>query len=165
MLHFLLIVLHALSGVIAFVAGWMSIIRLRTKPLSGLLWLYLGSLVGLVVFMSGAILIDWPQLSTVQLLIYLGLFALGIYMLVQGYQAYAVQQKHDQGWKVSYVDHVGFTLIALFDGFVIVSAIDLGVPAWGVVVIGVLGVVVGRYAINRARSTIAPRAFSAGMRG
>jgi len=49
--------------------------------------------------------------SSVQLLIYLGLLLLGIYMLVQAYQAYAVQKKQDQGWKVSYVDHVGFTFV------------------------------------------------------
>jgi hypothetical protein len=53
--------------------------------------------------------------------------------------------------------HVGFTLISLWDGFVIVLAIDLGAPGWLVAVLAVLGVVVGirslRWAEGRARAT------------
>ena len=38
MLHFLFIALHAISGIFAFVAGWMSIAQLRTKLITGILW-------------------------------------------------------------------------------------------------------------------------------
>jgi hypothetical protein len=75
-------------------------------------------------------------------------------MLVRAYQAYKVQEEQVQDWRASYIDHVGFTLISLFDGFVIVSAIDLGMPTWVVIVIAVLGVVVGIYAINRTKSSM-----------
>lgn len=34
------------------------------------------------------------------------------------------------GWQRRYLDDIGFTLIALFDGFVVVGAIDLSLPAW-----------------------------------
>jgi hypothetical protein len=46
----------------------------------------------------------------------------------------------------------GFTLISLFDGFVIVSAIDLGSPIWLVVAIGVLGILVGRLGVLRLKA-------------
>jgi hypothetical protein len=38
---------------------------------------------------------------------------------------------HRQGpaWQPKYMDDVGLTLISLFGGFVIVAAIDLGLPA------------------------------------
>lgn len=126
-LHSLFIVLHTISGIVAFVAGWMTInqLRLRKKLAPTTLWIYLGGLVGLVVFMIGAILAHWVGLTNTQRLIYLGLSLLGIYMLFRAYQAHAVQQKQDQIWALAYVDHVGFTLISLFDGFVIVSAIDM----------------------------------------
>jgi uncharacterized protein (DUF2267 family) len=152
--HILFIGLHALSGVIAFIAGWVTIVQLSKKPAATLLWLFLSGLVGLVVFMFGAILVDWSQLGNMQRFIYLGLLLLGLYMLFRAYQAFTVQKKLLEGWKSSYVDHVGFTLISLFDGFVIVSAIDLGLPTWSVVVVSVLGVAVGIYAINRTKTKI-----------
>jgi hypothetical protein len=36
----------------------------------------------------------------------------------------------------------GFTLIALFDGFVLIGAFDLEAPLWLVVAVGVLGVLI-----------------------
>jgi hypothetical protein len=44
----------------------------------------------------------------------------------------------------SMIELVGFTLIALFDGFVIVTAIDAGAPGWLVGVVAVAGVLFGR---------------------
>jgi len=46
-------------------------------------------------------------------------------------------------WWTIYIDHIGFTLISLFEGFIIVSGIDLGAPGWLTAIVAVLGVVVG----------------------
>jgi hypothetical protein len=54
--------------------------------------------------------------------------------------------------RLPYMEHVGFTLIALWDGFVIVLAIDLGAPGWPVIVLAVLGVVVGNRALHWAEA-------------
>lgn len=43
----------------------------------------------------------------------------------------------------------------LFDGFVIISALDLGAPTWLVLAIGLLGIVVGRYALGRVKKSVA----------
>jgi len=46
----------------------------------------------------------------------------------------------------AYIGHVGFTLISLFVGFLVVGAIDLDLPGWlvGVVAVGaVVGGIVG----------------------
>lgn len=54
-----------------------------------------------------------------------------------------------------YIEDVGFTLITLFDGFVIIGALDLGSPVWLVVIVGVLGVLVGRLGIRRVKERAA----------
>jgi hypothetical protein len=44
---------------------------------------------------------------------------------------------------------VGFTLISLFAGFVIVLAIDLGSPAWVVGIVAVVAIVAGQQVVRR----------------
>lgn len=57
-----------------------------------------------------------------------------------------------EGWRLKYIDHVGFNLISLFDGFVIVAAIDLGVPGRLVVAIALLGIAGGIWGVNIVKS-------------
>jgi hypothetical protein len=52
------------------------------------------------------------------------------------------------------IDHIGFSLISLFDGFVIISAIDLQAPGWLVAVIAVGAVALGIFAINLRKKTL-----------
>ena len=52
------------------------------------------------------------------------------------------------------IDHVGFVLISLFDGFAIVSALDLHAPGWLIAVIAVAAVGVGIYGINLRKKTL-----------
>ena len=74
-----------------------------------------------------------------------------VYVAWRGWNALQHLRKPVGNWRADYVEDVGFTVIALFDGFVINSALDLGAPIWLVLVIAVLGVVVGRYGVQRAR--------------
>jgi hypothetical protein len=75
-------------------------------------------------------------------------------MLYRAYRAYQALERRGHGWRMSFVDHLGFTLISLFDGSVIVGAIDLGAPVWGVVLIAVTGVLAGIYTINRTKASL-----------
>jgi hypothetical protein len=61
-------------------------------------------------------------------------------------------RRRSQQWRLPYMEHVGFTLIALWDGFVIVLVIDLGPPGWLVGVLAVLGVMVGNRALHWAEA-------------
>jgi hypothetical protein len=70
----------------------------------------------------------------------------------RGWQAAQELEHRREDWRTAYVENLGFTLIALFDGFVIVSAIDLGAPIWLVVGIGVPGIVVGRLGVLRLKA-------------
>jgi hypothetical protein len=50
--------------------------------------------------------------------------------------------------------HIGFILISLFDGFAIITAIDLQAPAWLVAVVAGGAVALGIYAINLRKKTL-----------
>ena len=141
MAHDVLIWLHATAGVIAFAAG---ILCLRLTS-AGSWWFrgYLAALVGLVVFMVAVVAVDWLGLDLASRLIYSGLIVLGLYMLWRGWRARTALLVQKASWRPEYLDHVGFTLISLFDGFVIVAAIDLHLPGWLVALVAVAGVAGG----------------------
>jgi len=52
----------------------------------------------------------------------------------------------------AYIGHVGFTLISLFVGFLIVGAIDLDAPGWLVGLVAVGGVVGGIVGVKKLKT-------------
>jgi hypothetical protein len=65
----------------------------------------------------------------------------------------------------AHVDDLGFTLVALFDGFVIVAAIDLGAPAWIVIPRALPTVVIGHRAVSDTRAGSRRRPATTGRGG
>ena len=45
----------------------------------------------------------------------------------------------------------GFTLISLFEGFIIVSGLNSGLPGWLVALVAIIGVLLGRWSIGVAQ--------------
>jgi hypothetical protein len=151
--HTLSIVLHALSATGAFVVGVVLIfqrVTLRQLQLGGA---FLVLLMLLEVFLVIAILSHVTSLPTITQIIFAGLALLGVYMIWRAVQAVLVLRE-PHGNQGAVIDHIGFTLISLFDGFAIVSAIDLQAPGWLVAVIAVGAVVIGIYAINMRKKTL-----------
>ena len=108
---------------------------------------FLVLLVLLEVFLVIAILSHVTSLPTITQIIFGGLAILGVYMIWRAVQAVLVlRQPHPNQGAV--IDHIGFNLISLFDGFAIISAVDLHAPGWLVAVIAVAAVALGIYAIN-----------------
>lgn len=155
MLHSVLIGLHAAAGVLCFAAGLLCI-PLRA-PESWRFRIYAGSLVAMLGFVIGSIAYSWVGLDVTTRLIFTGLAGLGLYMVWRMSRAYVRLSRQDMGWQPKYLDHVGFTLISLFDGFVIVGAIDLGMPVWLVVLAAVTGVVIGIQAMTRVKTRLVAR--------
>ncbi len=150
MLHPLLIAVHALCALASFALGL--IVITRPAPASSTLFrLYLATLTLMVVFLISVVLVDWGGLDMVKRLVFLGLLLLALYTGWRGWHAGRVLARRRGHWRSAYIDDVGFTLIALFDGFVIVSAIDLGAPTWLVIAVGALGIVVGRAGVVRQK--------------
>jgi hypothetical protein len=125
MLHNTLIAVHALAAVISLVAGSLLVFVPRHMTERRLFGVYLWSLVGMVVF-----------------------------MLYRATKAREVQEARPAGWRGTAIDHIGFTLISLLEGFIIVAAIDLGVTGWIIVIAAIVGLLAGRWAIQMAKSRV-----------
>jgi hypothetical protein len=155
MLHSVLIGLHAAAGVICFAAGLLCI-PLRA-PGSWRFRVYAGSLLAMLGFVIGSIAYSWVGLSVTTRLIFTCLAGLGLYMVWRASRAYLRLRRQAAGWQPKYLDDIGFTLISLLDGFVIVGAIDLGMPVWPVVLAAVTGVVIGVQAMEWVKTKLVAR--------
>jgi hypothetical protein len=154
MIHNTLIAIHAAGGIISFIIGVLILFplgggRINLRFLS---MLFLGALVLMLIFLITVVVTDWPSLDNVQRAIFGGLNILGLYMIWRAFQAYQLLLTQPSGWEPKYTGHIGFNLISLFEGFVIISAIDLGAPGWLVGLLAVLGVVIGRWVVHLASS-------------
>lgn len=144
-----MIILHAVSAVICFVTGLAIISPERAKQHTWLLPTFITSLIGLIIFMVAAMAAHWYDISVLERVTFSGLVILGLYMLYRALQAR--KRLQSENIPESYINDVGFTLISLFNGFIIVALIDLQAPAWMVVAGAIIGVVVGSKGIASAR--------------
>jgi hypothetical protein len=153
-LHLVFLAAHAASAVAAFVLGLLRL-RPRTAGVSTIFRWYLGALWLMVLFLIVVVGIDWTRLDLTTRSIYGALTLFALYIGWRGWRALQNLRSRRPGWEDEYIDNVGFTLIALFDGFVIVLAIDLGAPIWLVLLVAALGVVVGRLGVARVKRSVA----------
>ena len=149
MLHIGLIAVHATAALVCFASGFWIVYRpdqmlnrIQIFPI------YFGALVIMMVFLFAAILTDWSQLEMIKQIAFAVLGVLGLYMLLRGFQARQALQNKAQGWQRRFIDDIGFTLISLFDGFIIVSAIDLKFPGWLIIIGAVLAILAGIVIVN-----------------
>jgi hypothetical protein len=146
-----LIPLHAIAATISFFAGCFLLIsfgEVRNQRWFGLYW---WPLVGMAILLAGAMLVSWTIYTPVERIAFTGLFGLSIYMLYRAYNANRLLHEQPEKWKHNYIEHIGFTLISLFEGFIIVSGLNSGFPGWLVALIAILGVLLGRWLIGLAQ--------------
>ncbi len=150
-----MIIVHTVAGTAAFgvAAAGLQPHRLGRHPWlpRALLWL----LVVLVVSMVGAMAAHWGELETGAQIVFSGLVGLGLYMVLRASRARARSGTAGGASSPGYLDDLGFVLIALFDGFAVVLALDLGAPPWLVAAIAVAAVVVGHRTVARAKERVA----------
>lgn len=144
-----MIILHAVFAVLCFITGLAIISPERVKRQMWLLPAFIISLGGLIVFMVAAMVAHWYDISDTERIAFSGLVVLGLYMLYRGLRARTrlLNKIADE----DYINDVGFILISLFNGFIIVALIDLHAPAWMVIAGAVIGVVVGSKGIALAK--------------
>ena len=152
-LHTLSRVIHALSATGAFIVGIVLLFQSKTLRQLQLARAVLVLLILMEVFLVIAILSHVTSLPTIMQIIFGGLALLGGYMIWRAVQAVSVLRE-PHGNQGVVIDHVGFNLISLFDGFAIISAIDLHAPGWLVAVVAVGAVALGIYGINRRKKTL-----------
>jgi hypothetical protein len=108
----------------------------------------------LVVLLGSAILVYWTEYFGTERIIFPALLGLGIYMLYRARRASLLLKTQPNGWKQNYIDHIGFTLISLFEGFIIVGGLNTGIPVWLIALAAILGVLLGRWVIGLAQRRI-----------
>ena len=153
-MHTFAIVVHATSAIAAFIIGIVLIFQSNALRQLQLARAMVVLLVLMGFFLVIAILSHVTSLSTLKQIIFGGLVILPVYMIWRGVRAVTVLTKHQPEDQLKVIDHVGFVLISLFDGFVIVSALDLQAPGWLVAVIAVDAVGVGIFGINVRKKTL-----------
>lgn len=149
MIHTFFISLHAAAGLVAFVAGCLAVTRRSWFPV------YFWSLVGLVLFLVVALAADFAELDALARIIFVALLGLAAVMIWSAVQAQRILRGHAGRPTARYLDHLGFTLVALFVGFVVIAMLDLGAPGWLAAAIGALGAVAGHLALRRLKAGLA----------
>lgn len=151
----LMIVLHAAAALGAFAVGAAAIDPRRANSHRWTLPALVGLLGAMTVFMVGAMAAHWSDLPGATQVLFSALVGLAVYMVYRARHASVLgdQQRHDRALR--HVDDLGVILIALFDGLVIVAAIDLGAPAWVVIPLALLAVLVGHRSVQRYKTRVA----------
>jgi hypothetical protein len=139
---------HAASGVLAFVAGCVSLRHRRAFAI------YFWALGALVVFLVAALAVDWAGLGAVLRAVFTALTGLAFYLVWRAMHARQLRAAPFGPAAVRYVDDVGFTLIALFDGFAIIAVITSGGPGWLAAVVGVAAVLAGSVIVRRLKARV-----------
>ena len=150
-----MILLHAVAAVGAFVVGVTAIDPRRARSHRWTLPVLVGLLVAMTVFMIGAMAAHWSDVPGASQVAFSALVGLAVYMVYRAVHASNLAHHEAHGHEPRHVDDLGFILIALFDGFVIVAVIDLGAPVWTVIPLAVLAVLVGHLALQRFKRRLA----------
>ncbi len=152
MLHTTFIVLHALAGTAAFAAGCVALRRGRGFPV------YLWSMIAMAVFLVAAVVSEWNLLDSTTRAVFAAFVVLAGFMLWRAGRARSLRPTPSAGPSVAYFEHIGFTLVALFDAFVVVSVLNAGAPGWLVAAVGVAIGIAGHFVLVavRARLVLVP---------
>lgn len=152
MWHSAFITLHAASGVVSFIAGCTALRR------GTLFQTYLWSLAGMALFLALAIAAEWGVLGTPLRVLFSAFVALTGFMMWRADQARRIRPTATTTFTASYVGHVGFTLVALLDAFVVIAVLNAGAPGWLVATAGVLIAVAGHFMLRATRRRLVPGA-------
>jgi hypothetical protein len=149
MAHTLLIVLHAACATLAFGVGCALMVRLPTSVRSVRFWIYYAALWVAMLLLISVVVVDWADLILTKRIAFGVLCLLAVYLLWRTERSRQTLVRQGQDWRKKFAGHVGFVLISLFDGFCIITAIDLRLSPVVIVVVAVLGVAVGILVIRR----------------
>ena len=149
--HSVLIILHSAAATIAFLAGSLLIFSTTYTSNQKLFNLYLWTLIGMAILLAGAIIVGWQEYTDAERIVFPGLLGLALFMIFRGWGAGLVLGAHQRDWMLGYIEHIGFTLVSLFEGFIIVSGLNSGLPGWLVAIVAVLGLLVGRWVMSQAK--------------
>ena len=145
------VTVHATAATVAFGAGLLAVPRGRFATV------YFAAMVVAVGALVPAVLVDWQATDPVLRLVFGALFGLALVMVVRAVLAVRERPSPGGGPTAAYLDHLGFTLIALADGFAVVATFRAGAPGWLVGVVGVGVAVTGHVALQATKRRLVRR--------
>lgn len=158
----LMIVLHTAMALAAFGVGLVAVDPRRARDHWWTMRALVGFLLAMTVFVAAAMAAHWSDLDGIVQVVFTGLVVLAGYMVWRALHALRLGPHQTGGQQLAHVGDVGFVLIALADGFVIVAAIDLGVQTWIVAPLALGVVAVGHGSLNRLKERVASPVATAG---
>jgi hypothetical protein len=150
-----LVVIHVTAGVGGLLAGLAALSP--PLPTDNRRWvrrLYLLCIVILLASMLVLVMVDWNDLDVASRIAFGALIALGAVMGYRLGRAYQVASAQESKWRERYVDHVYFTYISLWEGFVILPALNLPLPQLSVPVVAIGVLLIGHALIGRYKMRI-----------
>jgi hypothetical protein len=150
-LRTIFLTLHVAGGVLGLLVGLFSFRPPQdTRVRLGLRRLYATAIGVLAISLVGIVAVDWSSLDPTQRILFSILIGLAAVIVTRLVLAFRLARRQPAGWQAIYMNHVYFSYISLWEGFFIVSLLDLGAPAFmvGGVAIGVLlvgGILFNRY--------------------
>ncbi len=157
MVRSVLVAIHIAAGLGGLAAGLATLAP--PAPSDERRWvrqIYLACILTLFVSLVGMIAVDWAGLDVAARFTFSALAVLAAVMIYRLARARGEASTREAGWKERYINHVAFSYIALWEGFVILPALNLPLPQVSVpvVAIGVLGI--GHTLIGRYKARVAP---------
>jgi hypothetical protein len=143
MWHTVLISLHAIGGTIALLTGCLA------HRGRALFQTYLWSLVATIAFLGAAVVEEWARLDALSRGLFGAFVVLGLVMVWLAFDARRLPAPSPR-----YVDRVGFTVVALFDAFVVIAVLNAGVPVVLVVAAGVVVAVAGHFVLRAVKAAV-----------
>lgn len=140
----MLIALHAIAGTVALLAGGVAH---RGRALFGV---YFWALVACVGFLVASVFDGWAGYDGGARLLF------GAFVVLGGVMVALAASARRLSLSPAYVDRVGFTLVALFDAFIVVTVLNLGAPVAWVVGSGVAVGIAGHFVLRTAKAGLVP---------
>lgn len=147
-----LVVLHAFFALICFTTGFILLSPARAKRYPAAIKLFVVSLIGMIIFMVTATISHWNEITATERIVFSGLPLFAMYMLYRG--IIAAKKLKGEGNPIEYIDDIGFSLISLFNGFIIVALIDLNASPLVVFTAAIAATFIGSKYIKAKKSKL-----------
>ncbi len=150
-----LVVIHASAGIAGLITGLVSLAP-PSSPTTRRWWrgLYLLCIAILLVTLIALIGIDWDTLDGSAMIAFPALAVLAVVMAARVVRANQVAASQPPNWRKRYIDHVYFSYISLWEGFIILPALNLPLPQVTVPIIAVGVLLVGHVLITRYKRAL-----------
>ncbi|MPZ52397.1 MAG: hypothetical protein GEU79_06635 [Acidimicrobiia bacterium] len=151
----LIVLAHALPGIIGLALG-LGVLK-PPRPGDGrawMRWLYTACVAALLLFLVTLVITDWTTLDATAQIAFGGLVVLGAVMGIRLAAAHREAITQATGWEGRYIQHVYFTYISLWIGFLIVPAINSPLPALFVPMVVVGALIVGGTLVSRFKKRV-----------